>query len=61
MATASGLCRVDNLKGRWARSQIPYGGVHNLRLETAQNHIDEDAMNVDAELDEIDADGEVDE
>lgn len=31
--TASGLCRVDWLMGRWLREKIPYGGVVNLRGE----------------------------
>lgn len=32
-ATASGLCRVDNLRGRWMRDKIPYCGIENVRLE----------------------------
>jgi transcription factor C subunit 6 len=31
--TASGLCRVDWLMGRWLREKIPYGGIVNLRCE----------------------------
>jgi transcription factor C subunit 6 len=31
--TASGLCRVDWLMGRWLREKIPYGRIVNLRGE----------------------------
>jgi transcription factor C subunit 6 len=31
--TASGLCRVDWLMGRWLRDKISYGGVINIRGE----------------------------
>ncbi|THH16490.1 hypothetical protein EW146_g4149 [Bondarzewia mesenterica] len=41
-ATASGLCRVDWLKGRWMRDKIPYGEVEGIRMEV-------DSMDVDGE------------
>ncbi|KAH9931712.1 uncharacterized protein BXZ73DRAFT_90130 [Epithele typhae] len=31
--TASGLCRIDWLEGRWARDPPPYGGVEGVRSE----------------------------
>ncbi|KAM6500158.1 hypothetical protein JOM56_003172 [Amanita muscaria] len=40
-ATASGLCRVDNLWGRWMKDKVPYAGVENIRVE------DGAAMDVD--------------
>ncbi|VDB82779.1 unnamed protein product [Peniophora sp. CBMAI 1063] len=33
-ATASGLCRIDWLEGRWLRDRVPYGGVEGIRLES---------------------------
>ncbi|KZV71848.1 hypothetical protein PENSPDRAFT_650271 [Peniophora sp. CONT] len=32
-ATASGLCRIDWLEGRWLRDRVPYGGIEGIRLE----------------------------
>ncbi|KAF8630441.1 hypothetical protein AX17_005418 [Amanita inopinata Kibby_2008] len=32
-ATASGLCRIDVLWGRWIKSKVPYGSVENIRGE----------------------------
>jgi len=32
-ATASGLCRVDCLFGRWHRERISYGGIEAIRME----------------------------
>lgn len=32
-ATASGLCRIDWLEGRWARDRVPYGGIESIRME----------------------------
>ncbi|KAI0665265.1 hypothetical protein C8Q70DRAFT_903986 [Cubamyces menziesii] len=32
-ATASGLCRVDWLMGRWVRDQLPYMGIEGMRGE----------------------------
>jgi transcription factor C subunit 6 len=32
-ATASGLCRVDWLEGRWLRDKVPYVSVENIRRE----------------------------
>lgn len=44
--TASGLCRVDVLWGRWSKEKIPYGGVENIRME------DGNAMEIDSEEEE---------
>lgn len=49
--TASGLCRVDVLWGRWLKDKIPYGGVAGVRME------DGDAMEVDSELSDEDSEG----
>ena len=43
--TASGLCRVDVLWGRWFKDKAPYGGAGGIRME------DGDAMDVDSEGD----------
>jgi transcription factor C subunit 6 len=43
--TASGLCRVDVLWGRWSKEKIPYGSVGDIRMESA------DAMDIDSEDD----------
>ena len=43
--TASGLCRVDVLWGRWFKNKAPYGGAEGIRMEH------EDAMDVDSEGD----------
>ncbi|ESK88790.1 hypothetical protein Moror_17124 [Moniliophthora roreri MCA 2997] len=32
-ATASGLCRIDWLWGRWMKGKIPYHGIHGIRGE----------------------------
>ncbi|KIP08890.1 hypothetical protein PHLGIDRAFT_68606 [Phlebiopsis gigantea 11061_1 CR5-6] len=32
-ATASGLCRVDFLRGKWLHNRVPYDGVDGIRLE----------------------------
>ncbi|KAG8932075.1 hypothetical protein FRC02_001705 [Tulasnella sp. 418] len=32
--TASGLCRIDNLWGRFRKDHVPYGGIEVLRGET---------------------------
>jgi transcription factor C subunit 6 len=42
-ATASGLCRIDLLEGRWMKGKIPYTGVANIRRES------DVAMDVDAD------------
>ncbi|KJA17904.1 hypothetical protein HYPSUDRAFT_145776 [Hypholoma sublateritium FD-334 SS-4] len=49
--TASGLCRVDVLWGRWLKDKIPYGGVAGVRME------DGNAMEVDTELSDEDSEG----
>jgi transcription factor C subunit 6 len=41
-ATASGLCRVDWLEGRWMRGRIPYGGVTIIRKEVEGEIVEED-------------------
>ena len=41
--TASGLCRVDVLWGRWSKGKIPYGSVEHIRME------DGNAMEIDSE------------
>ena len=43
--TASGLCRVDVLWGRWFKDKPPYGGAEGIRME------DEGAMDVESEGD----------
>ncbi|KAF9532755.1 hypothetical protein CPB83DRAFT_806345 [Crepidotus variabilis] len=61
--TASGLCRIDNLEGRWARGYIPYGSIQGVRLESTSG-IDDDAMDVDGEDEENgidDAEGDFEE
>ncbi|RDB22994.1 Transcription factor tau subunit sfc6 [Hypsizygus marmoreus] len=45
-STASGLCRVDELWGRWIKGKVPYGGIGHIRKE-----VDDDAMDVDADGD----------
>lgn len=45
--TASGLCRVDSLRGRWIRDRIPYCGIENIRMEDGAvegNDEDDDDM-----------------
>lgn len=34
-ATASGICRVDWLEGRWMKGKIAYRSVENIRGEDA--------------------------
>ncbi|KAI0636554.1 hypothetical protein C8Q77DRAFT_1093294 [Trametes polyzona] len=41
-ATASGLCRVDWLLGRWVREQLPYTGIEGMRGETAGTFDEDD-------------------
>lgn len=31
--TGSGLCRIDNLWGRWVKDTVPYASVEKMRLE----------------------------
>lgn len=31
--TASGLCRIDWLEGRWLKGNVPYGSVEAIRGE----------------------------
>lgn len=43
-ATASGLCRIDWLAGRWAKSRAPYDGVEGIRAEIeADEEMDEES------------------
>lgn len=44
-ATASGLCRVENLAGRWMKDKVPYGGIEGIRMENG----DKEDMVVDDE------------
>lgn len=41
-ASASGLCRIDWLKGRWIRDRVPYGGVEVIRGEKDAEEVDDD-------------------
>ncbi|PFH47653.1 hypothetical protein AMATHDRAFT_77094 [Amanita thiersii Skay4041] len=43
-ATASGLCRIDVLWGRWLKDKVPYGSIGNIRGE--------DGMGMDIDSDE---------
>jgi transcription factor C subunit 6 len=45
-ATGSGLCRVDELWGRWIKGKVPYGGVEHIRMELED---EEGAMDVDSD------------
>ncbi|KAH6903104.1 hypothetical protein BKA70DRAFT_1228242 [Coprinopsis sp. MPI-PUGE-AT-0042] len=48
-ATASGLCRVDVLWGRWIKDKMPYGGIEQIRMENG------DAMDVDSDLSDMES------
>lgn len=39
-ATASGLCRVDYLLGRFPTNKIPYGGIQCIRKEIDKMEVD---------------------
>ncbi|TFK17192.1 hypothetical protein FA15DRAFT_761163 [Coprinopsis marcescibilis] len=41
-ATASGLCRIDALWGRFMKNRIPYGEVENIRMENGAMDVDSD-------------------
>lgn len=47
-ATSSGLCRVDNLWGRWMKDKVPYGGIEQIRREGLEED-DDDVMDVDSD------------
>lgn len=32
-ATAAGLCRVDEVWGRWMKEKVPYGRIEHIRRE----------------------------
>ena len=55
-ATASGLCRVDCLFGRWSKGKIPYGGVGRIRLEDKSVVEDDEEMIGDEDEDENNTD-----
>ncbi|KXN81270.1 Transcription factor tau subunit sfc6 [Leucoagaricus sp. SymC.cos] len=42
-ATSSGLCRVDNLWGRWMKDKVPYGGIQQIRREGMEDDMDVDS------------------
>ncbi|KAJ7712442.1 hypothetical protein B0H16DRAFT_1624941 [Mycena metata] len=46
-STASGLCRVDVVWGRWLNDRIPYGSVEAMRMEVEGDQ--GDAMDVDSD------------
>jgi transcription factor C subunit 6 len=39
-ATASGICRVDWLQGRWLKGRVPYGSVPKIRGELDTDEIE---------------------
>lgn len=41
-ASASGLCRVDWLEGRWIRDRVPYGGLEVIRGEKEDEGVEDD-------------------
>lgn len=45
--TGSGLCRVDELWGRWIKGKVPYGGVEHIRMELEDE--ESGAMDVDSD------------
>ncbi|KAG6882978.1 hypothetical protein C0993_008426 [Termitomyces sp. T159_Od127] len=47
-ATASGLCRVDELWGRWIKEKVPYGGIEHIRQEMDDNVMDVDGVSDDS-------------
>jgi|ERR1700722_6675156 len=46
--TASGICRVDWLQGRWMKGKVPYGSIVNIRKE-----MDADVMDVDSSQSDV--------
>lgn len=40
-ATASGLCRLDWLLGRFAHNRFPYVDIHRLRGDVEMDEVDE--------------------
>lgn len=46
-ATASGLCRVDWLEGRWLKGNVPYRSIEAIRIE------EEGADDMDEDDDEL--------
>lgn len=42
-ATSSGLCRVDDLWGRWLKDKVPYGGIRQIRREEMGDDVDVDS------------------
>ena len=47
--TASGMCRVDCLSGRWMKGKVPYGSVVNARKDIGADDIDVDSSQSDAD------------
>ncbi|KAG6809966.1 hypothetical protein H0H92_013879 [Tricholoma furcatifolium] len=47
-ATASGLCRIDEVWGRWIKGKVPYGGIEHIRMELEDNAMDVDAASDDS-------------
>ncbi|XP_006457753.1 hypothetical protein AGABI2DRAFT_114796 [Agaricus bisporus var. bisporus H97] len=48
-ATSSGLCRVDNVWGRWMKDKVPYGGIEQIRREEMEDGMDVDSGESDSE------------
>ena len=48
-ATASGLCRVDFVLGRYSRDYVPFGGVQFVRKEDGAVQVDEDDLEEEEE------------
>ena len=43
-ATASGLCRIEWLAGRWAKTRVPYDGIEGIRAEVeADEEMDDES------------------
>lgn len=49
-STGSGLCRVDNLWGRWFRDRVLYGSAEAIRLEKGNEAMDVDSDDSAASL-----------
>lgn len=49
-ATAAGLCRVDELWGRWIKDKVPYTSIEHIRREDEGGRMDIDGEdNVDSD------------
>jgi transcription factor C subunit 6 len=40
-STASGICRIDWLVGRWLQNRIPYSSIQAMRMEEGESELDE--------------------